>query len=1080
MAVESTLPAQQQLSTRPAASIAIEQFNEFSTDASEGSPRTDSAGWSAGWKLASNVPAQIHESRLARHAQADSDEESNAVLIQGTKGRNNPLRRELSKPYAGTELFVRYLIRYDAASIDRAPQSDGEFFVMWLDGADGGDAATHSSGVPNIGLHVDSANDSKNAFMTRFSPTTTSFSDVELEGDRTYLVVARLSKSRDADGTFDELSLWIDPQPAKPGLPVAGSFHTSRLKSIRWVGFSTGRKTETSDQIWIDDLVLADSWEGLFELPSNSVTFPDPPSVLEELLAQEKEIPPELRPARMIPENPTVSFRKDVYSILKSRCLGCHEGANPDSGYRLDLLAELLGETNGEPQVVPGHADVSNLIRVVTAGDSSKLRMPPVKTGSRLAMREIQTLKSWINEGVAWDDELLPPVSPTSDHWAFQRIERPVVPEVRASLLKIRTPIDAFVTNRHSKHKLQPAPEADTNTLVRRAWLDLCGLPPSYSDDTLPADTEFVDDSSWRQFVDRLLDLQAYGERWGRHWLDVARWAESNGYQHNRDRPHAWRYRDYVVDSFNEDKPFDQFLTEQIAGDELEPYSDENVIATGFLSAAQYSGNEKDKSLQRYDILVDVVNATGKAFLGLTFECAQCHNHKFDPVSARDYYRFQAFFSKAQPVNVILPQTSGRKASHSDPDNDFQVLCQERQAIFDATHARVYASERRKRPEGDIFVLPKTVVARMRAPERKRYDELGRQLNALPQAWAFYSPVTAARDLAAPPLEMRWPLRLDKELLASRQQRLYVKGDARRPGPVVTPGWPALFGTVPTSVSESTRPRTELARWLTSRDNPLTARVWVNRIWQHHFGHGLVEESGNFGLTTPQPEYIGLLDWLAVELMENNWSTKHIHRLILNSSVWRMSSRFDEQNSVIDPDNRFLWRWTPRRLEAEAVRDCILAVTGELSEEAGGPSVRTDSPDATKRRSVYLHQKRNGMPGMQNLFDGPSSLISCSIRRVSTVPLQPLFLLNSSFMQARARRFAGRAAVASSASDERDIVEGEEAAIRRIFRLALNRPPTPDEMKKSLEFIRSTDNREQALEQFCHAVLNLNEFAYIP
>ena len=1055
------------------------------------------SGWRGPWIVSQKSPA-------VRERTSPAELTDFGARVHGTKSRNNPLRRQLSKPFDGTELFVRFLISYDAASIDTAPKSDGEFFVLWLDSADGGDESTHSGGVPNIGIHVDGKN--RNAFMARFAPESTAFTPVELKGDQTFLVAARLVKSSGQKHlAFDQIELWVNPSPTEPSLPQAVAFSSGRVKSVSWLGFSTGGKTESTDRMVVDDLVLADSWEGLFALPKNSVSFPNPERVSQKLLIEAAKIPSGLRPPRKMLERSTVSFRKEIFPILERHCFKCHQGLNSAAGYRLDLLDEILGETNGEALALPGKATESRIVVAVSASADADRRMPPKGKGDLLSEKEVALIRTWIDEGLAWDDELLPPVSTTSDHWAFQKIERPNVPIVSSPSFPLRTSVDSFIAAKHLERGIQACSLADSSTLDLRVSLDLLGLPPAgkgLNDSATGLKSQTVNDR-WAEHIDWLLDQPQYGERWGRYWLDVARWAESNGYQHNRDRDHAWRYRDYVIRSFNSDKPFDRFITEQLAGDELEPLTNENIVATGFLAAAQYSGNEKNKTLQRYDILVDVVNATGNAMLGLTFECCQCHNHKFDPISARDYYRFQGFFAKAQPVNVVLPwddqsgiansnlestitdqAASGVANSEEQTERNRQLaLSRERQTIFDLTYGRLYAETRRKRPKGDIFILPTSVLKGMRPPERQRYDQIGRQLANMPQAWAFYSPVTSVAELAVPPLELRWPLPYDSAQLESRQQRLYVRGDAGSPGSVVSPGWPAVFGKVPARVADSARPRTELARWITSHDNPLTARVWVNRIWQGHFGKGLVEEAGNFGLTTPRPELHEMLDWLAIELMENGWSTKHIHRLILNSSVYRLSSNFDETNSIIDPDNQLFWRWVPRRLEAEALRDRMLVSSGELSLEVGGPSVRESAETLPFRRSVYLHQKRNMMPHMQEMFDGPSALTSCSIRRVSTVPLQPLFLLNSDFVNARARSIAEGILKQGTERRGNGVTTTQSEQINQAFMLILNRNPDDEERTRSKLFINTVANNTgslEALSHFCHALLNLNEFAYIP
>jgi hypothetical protein len=1055
-------------------------------------PFTNSSqGVPSGWTPSGILPGRVVERALDWPAGSVSAGDGRALLIRGTGERNNPVRRELAEPFAGDELFVRFLIEYDEKSIDKASDGDGEFFVLWLDATGGNDTTSHSGIIPNIGVHVDESG--RNAFMVRFSPESSAFADVELVGGRAFMVVARLWKSKPgAESVFDSLDLWADPKPDQRQQPMTRSVSSRGIRSANWVGFSTGRKTEKNDAIFVDQLVVARTWEAALGLPS-----PGQDELLSRPVPQVVLTPRKLaRPApfgnniaadaggdattqfaataRTRSADQVAKFRDRVLPLLKSRCFECHSGADSESGIRIDVLSELLGESTGEPLAAPGDAASSRIIEVLSAtGDD---RMPPADAGPPLTKAEIAELTRWVNDGLAWDDALLPPDTPKSDHWAFQPITRPSVPTVKADdeANVGGNPIDAFLTERQVAREVTPVPLANRQTLIRRLSLDLLGLPVS------PTDVDdFVNDDSpdaYGQLVNRLLASPAYGERWGRHWLDVARFAESNGYQHNRSRPHAWRYRDYVVRSFNEDKPFDQFVRQQIAGDELQPYSDENLIATGFLAAARYSGNEKDKLLQRADVMVDVVNTTGSALLGLTFGCAQCHNHKLDPISTRDFYRFAAFFLRGQPVNVVLDEA----ATDSPYDAGTRAaLVEERNVMFEIEHSKVFARERARRPKGDIFVLPQTVERNIRGSERIRYDELGRAINRWPQAWAFYSPVTSSTELAVPRFEVRWALPFGREASEQLQPRILVKGDPHSPGPAVEPGWPAIFGPVPGDAPLAERPRTALAEWLTSRDNPLTARVWVNRIWQAHFGRGLVLDPGNFGTQTPKPQLVRLLDWLASELIDSRWSTKYIHRLIVTSNAYRRSSRFDARNAEFDPENQLFWRWLPRRLESEAIRDSLLTVADELSDRMTGPSLR-EGNSALPRRSVYLHQKRAGMPTMQNLFDGPDAVAACNRRQVSTVPLQPLFLLNSEFMNQRAQRLATRIAAEDSSDEQR---------VRRVFALLLSREPDREELAQSLAFLRAGEGEEpgetetspeETLRQFCLALLNLNEFVYLP
>jgi hypothetical protein len=712
----------------------------------------------------------------------------------------------------------------------------------------------------------------------------------------------------------------------------------------------------------------------------------------------------------------TIDFKEHVFPILKSRCFDCHSGEEPDSGVRLDVLDEVINQT------APRDAESSRLIQLIAEGE-----MPP--EGDPPTEAEVQTLETWIAEGLDWDEQLLPTPVPTTDHWAFQPIERPKVPDVRNGDW-VRTPVDAFIARKHEAAGLTPAPPADRATLLRRLSLDLRGLPPADSDVSDP-------DAA----VETFLNSRAYGERWGRHWLDVARWAESNGYQHNRDRPHAWRYRDWVVDAFQSDKPYDEFIREQLAGDELIPVEPENIVATGFLAAARYSGNELDKDIQRNDILVDLVNTTSKAFLGLTLECAQCHSHKFDPLTIRDYYRFQAFFAQGQPGNVVLSSERDRA----------ERLISERWRIFDTVHHRLVEVRRKRGYPEPIYVIPKSVVRGMRPEEKARFTQLEKQIAELEQSWSFYSPVSAAEELPVAPHDMRWPLPRYPVVLKHMRSMILVRGDAKSRGPEVAPGWPAVFDPTPADLEH---PRTALADWMTSPDNPLTARVWVNRIWQWHFGTGLVETSGDFGTQGTEPSHPELLDWLASELIDSGWSTNHIHRLILNSATYRQSRKFSQENSEIDPDNRLLWRWTPRRLEAEAIRDSILHVSGQLQTFAGGPS----RPDDAPVRSLYLKQKRDHLPDQQLLFDSANGLVSCSRRRVSTSALQPLWLLNSEFVQSSAEKFAERA-----------------QSVEQAIRLAYGREPRAEE----LQALQSLAD-EHGLAAACLVIVNSNEFLYFP
>jgi hypothetical protein len=691
-----------------------------------------------------------------------------------------------------------------------------------------------------------------------------------------------------------------------------------------------------------------------------------------------------------------------------------------------------------------------------------------------------------------------------ADHWAFRPVGAVSPPPVRDAAW-VRNPIDAFIATRHEAHGLVHAPEADRRVLLRRVTLDLTGLPPT------PEETAaFLADESpdaYEKVVDRLLASPAYGERWARHWLDLARWAESEGYESNHPRPYAWRYRDYVVRSFNADKPYDRFLTEQIAGDELTPYADENLIATGFLAAARLSSNEEDKARQRNDVLVDVVNATAATFLGLTLNCAQCHNHKFDPLSQRDYYRFQGFFVKGQPASLELRDPELWKPYLAARPPEYEPLRRLQEALEESTRQRLVAEARkglspetlaaldtppeRRTPEqerladeADVKLQfgPTRIEKAIRDDDRTLYEEVKRKLAALdrvvpdrPQTFGFYSPATSPTKVETLSQKGFYPLPYVPAELARARPYLLRGGDVHRRGDALDVGWPAVFGPVPPGATDKT-PRLALADWLTRPEHPLTARVWANRVWQYHFGKGIVSTPSDFGTRGSPPTHPELLDWLAGELVRSGWSTRHLHRLIVCSSTYRQSSQ-GEGNARTDPDNALLWRWTPRRLEAEAIRDVLLAVSAELDRTAGGPSDAEAGP--ALRRSLYLPQKRESPPPLQGQFDGPNAAAeSCPRRQVSTVPLQALFLLNNEFAVQRGWALARR--VYRTAGNDPD------RAAETAFVLALGRAPDDRERELARRFFRAdpplaaeAGGPAPALARFCQALQNLNELLYL-
>jgi len=723
------------------------------------------------------------------------------------------------------------------------------------------------------------------------------------------------------------------------------------------------------------------------------------------------------------------------------------------------------------------------------------------------------------------------PISPEARrYWAFQKPIRPPLPEVSAGLTN---PIDRILEKARREHGVTSTPRADRATLLRRAYLDLIGLPPT------PAESAaFLEDHSpraWENLIDRLLASPHYGERWGRHWLDVARYADSSGFEHDYDRPNAWRYRDYVIDSFNQDKPYNVFLVEQIAGDELEPVTDDSMIATGFLrSYAKVDYREKDNPQFRFEYLDDMIGTIGRGVLGLTVNCARCHNHKFDPISQKDYYRMQAsLFGYVETDYPLAPkeQVEAYEKKVAEIDARIAPLRQQVRDIEEPYRARLAAEKYKKYPEnvqraiavpeekrtpGEALLAGQVIrttsvsseeIDRVMTPaDLAKKKALGQQIRTLqeerPKPLPMAAIVTDGDYRFAPdgPGDEPAPGKGVKQETGpgsflfhgpGRYQPppsyFLIRGDIQSRGSLMQPGFIDVITSgnppveLPPGHGRTSGRRLALAAWLTSPENPLTARVMVNRIWSHHFGQGIVRTPDNFGKMGEQPTNQELLDWLAVEFMARGWSIKQMHRLIMTSEAYQMSSQFEAAG---DAENRYLSRFPIQRLDAEIVRDAMLAASGTLNLAMGGPPVfphlqpeilasmhegiwkkQEDGPEVW-RRSVYVYRKR-GLPfPMFEVFDLPDQNMSCSRRNVSTVPTQALALLNDEFVLRQAKLFADRVKEAAPADTARQV----ELA----YRIALARPPRAEEAALAAQFLA-----KRSLTDFTHVLLNLNEFLYI-
>ena len=620
------------------------------------------------------------------------------------------------------------------------------------------------------------------------------------------------------------------------------------------------------------------------------------------------------------------------------------------------------------------------------------------------------------------------------DHWAFRALEKPEPPAVRDPTWA-QNPIDRFVLAKLEASDMRPARPAQRRLLIRRAFLDLIGLPPT------PEQVEdFLRDASpdaLAKVVDPLLHSPQYGERWGRHWLDVARYSDGFGsFLDPEPLPDAWRYRDWVVQAFNRDLSYDQFVQQQIAGDRMD--QPDSVLATGFFAVGptyRSDGGDPDATAQaKAETLADRVDTLSRAFLALTVQCSRCHDHPFDPIPQMDYYSIAGVFNNSEtrlhplaPAAVVKRYNESRKAIRAQEERIKKWINAQKKANGG------------KMPEGK-----KPKLERMRA-------ELARLRKSAPPRYpAAHTLVDSGK--ADMPVALRGNLRTPGELAPRRFLRvLAVAGTTR-------------------FVSGSGR--LELARAVASRDNALTARVMVNRIWQYHFGQGIVRTSSNFGALGEKPTHPRLLDWLAATFVESGWSIKHLHRVIMLSNAYRMSSRFDESHFAKDGDNRLLWRMSPRRLEVEAWRDSVLAVTGEFDTAIGGKP--TDKLLRSRRRTLYTTISRNGdrfaSDALLRLFDFPAPRTSAAKRTTSTVPQQYLFLLNSPFMRERARVLAGR--LAREAPDD-------ESRIDRGYALLYARPPTPDEKRVGLAFLAAKGEGPPQWQQYAQVLLCAHEFTQI-
>ena len=755
-----------------------------------------------------------------------------------------------------------------------------------------------------------------------------------------------------------------------------------------------------------------------------------------QTIAEQSTAGPQLQTA----PSEAVDFLREIQPILRDNCYECHAGTTEEGGLNLGIKAKAFEGGDRAAAILVGKSEESLLIQLVSGLDEDRV-MPP-EGNERLTDKQIGLLKTWIDQGAQWPDDadvFEPKLEQAKAHWAFQRLDLATAPSQQSDDQWSKGPIDRFVLQRLGEVGLRPSQPADARTLVRRLYFDLIGLPPSPEQILQFIQAHAEDpDSAVLELVDQLLESPRYGERWGRHWLDVARYADSDGQEADEDRPYAYTYRDFVIQAFNDNMPYDQFVRWQIAGDEFEPENDAAVSATGFLTAGPAfklpdSFLESERLANRYNEMDDVISTLGAGFLGVTVACARCHDHKYDAFSAKEYYQLMGVFHSGDRVTAKLP--SGKEAFFfRDFDNQRRTTWLFRRSDF-------YDRE----IEVDIG-FPAMLSSGAEANDywqkaKKAYGEIG-EANSTLQRRAFADWIT----------------------------------DTRQGG------------------------------------GALLARVIVNRVWDHHFGQGLVRTTSDFGVNGDAPSHPQLLEYLTNEFVDSGWKIKSLHRQILTSAVWQQASTrgaADERGSEIDPANNLLWRMTPQRLEAEALRDAMLAVSGTLNLQAGGPGFKPyiapeanlarnikgegypkDAKDdaSNRRRSVYMFHKRLIPYPMFQAFDRPDLMTSCARRQNTTVAPQAMLILNDGFVRSVACDLANllvQGRTGKSVSEEFEL----RPIVDKAFETLFARLPTDKEREASLQFIEAqtqarterteSDPRIEALTDYCQSLFGLNEFIYV-
>lgn len=779
------------------------------------------------------------------------------------------------------------------------------------------------------------------------------------------------------------------------------------------------------------------------------------------------------------PDALEVDFSRQIRPLLAKQCFSCHGPDKQESGVALHDFARATSEADsGQKAIVPGNIDASEILKRIASDDPSH-RMPP--EGPGLSKQQTELIRKWIQSGAEY-----------REHWAFLPLSDPKPPLAKPQFAA-SNPIDAFVQERWLRNDLTPSADADPRKLIRRLYFDCIGVPPDL--ETVERFASNPSELAYGELVDELLADPRFGERMARDWLDLVRYAETNSFERDGPKPNAWKYRDYVIDSFNEDKPYDRFLLEQLAGDELDTPDKVSLTATGFYRVGIWDDEPADPLQAKFDGYDDLVSTIGQGVMGLTLNCARCHDHKIDPIPQKDYYQMVAFLRDVTPygsrsdekTNSQINVTGGDLArKNSELKNQLKEIRESIRRIEEIGIAKMTDEDKKaaKSPDRDK-VLREHLKSKIESAEWDEYESLKKKAEE------------TRKQLDSLPLDFR--LGLAKCDPNPEETFVLLRGSPQAPGDKVEPAFPKIFQeagpVMATPKAGSTGRRTVLAKWLTSPTNRLTGRVIANRIWQHHFGRGIVRSANNFGQLGDPPTHPELLDFLAQQLVRLDWHLKPLHRMMLMSNTYRLDSSGDAESIKRDPSNDSFSRFNVRRLSAEEIRDAVLTVNGRINWEQHGPSIYPNVSNDVKagqsrpgegwgksslsdqsRRSVYIYIKRSLVPPELSVFDFPETDTSCEARFLTTQAAQAMNMLNGAFMQEQASHFA-----------EHSTNQGKSSLadkLRVAIEAAYSRAATGEEIQRGANRIQALRDKfglseQQAFREYCLVLLNSNEFIYL-